>query len=54
MLLLRLLVVAAAAGLLLHAGYEGTFVCEPDRKKALQMYKEWKAGNMAPVGSADD
>jgi len=28
----------------LPAGYEGTFVCEPDRAKALQMYKEYKAG----------
>lgn len=25
-------------------GWEGTFVCEPDRKKALEMYKDWKAG----------
>lgn len=26
------------------AGYEGTFVCEPDNHKALEMYKEWKSG----------
>eukprot|EP00877_Chromochloris_zofingiensis_P011897 jgi/Chrzof1/6961/Cz02g05180.t1 len=25
-------------------GYEGTFVCEPDKNKALEMYKEWKYG----------
>lgn len=28
----------------LSAGYEGTFVCESDRAKALDMYKEWKYG----------
>jgi len=28
----------------LAAGYEGTFVCEPDKQKALEMYKEWKYG----------
>ena len=27
-----------------HAGYKGTFVCEPDKAKALDMYKAWKAG----------
>jgi hypothetical protein len=26
------------------AGYQGTFVCETDKAKALQMYKDWKAG----------
>jgi hypothetical protein len=26
------------------AGYEGTFVCEPDNHKALEMYKDWKSG----------
>lgn len=26
------------------AGYQGTFVCEPDEHKALEMYKEWKYG----------
>jgi hypothetical protein len=26
------------------AGYDGTFVCEPDKHKALEMYKEWKYG----------
>lgn len=26
------------------AGYQNTFVCEPDEHKALEMYKEWKYG----------
>lgn len=26
------------------AGWKGTFVCEPDKAKALEMYKAWKAG----------
>lgn len=25
------------------AGWEGTFVCEADKHKAMDMYKEWKA-----------
>jgi len=25
-------------------GYEGTWVCEKDNEKALEMYKEWKEG----------
>lgn len=28
-------------------GWEGTWVCEPDKAKALEMYKEWKAGKKA-------
>ena len=28
----------------LAAGYEGTWVCEKDNEKALEMYKEWKEG----------
>ncbi len=24
-------------------GWEGTFVCEADKHKAMDMYKEWKA-----------
>jgi hypothetical protein len=23
-------------------GYQGTFVCEPDKRKAMEMYLEWK------------
>lgn len=26
------------------SGWKGTFVCEPDKAKALEMYKAWKAG----------
>jgi hypothetical protein len=24
-------------------GWEGTFVCEADKHKAMEMYKQWKA-----------
>ena len=27
-----------------HSGWKGTFVCEPDKAKALEMYKAWKSG----------
>lgn len=27
-----------------RAGYKGTWVCEPDKHKALEMYKAYKAG----------
>jgi hypothetical protein len=44
-LLLRLLLLLmCATWVICSAGYEGTFVCEPDRKKALEMYKEWRYG----------
>lgn len=33
-------------------GYEGTFVSEPDRDKALQMYKDWKAGKKPEPAAA--
>mmetsp|Transcript_18430 Transcript_18430/g.39612 ORF Transcript_18430/g.39612 Transcript_18430/m.39612 type:complete len:105 (+) Transcript_18430:110-424(+) len=26
------------------SGWKGTFVCEPDKAKALEMYKAWKEG----------
>lgn len=30
-------------------GYQGTFVCEPDKRKAMEMYLEWKkTGKMHP------
>ncbi|KAF8068391.1 hypothetical protein HT031_002080 [Scenedesmus sp. PABB004] len=32
-------------------GYEGTFVCEKDDKKALAMYKDWKAGRPTPASA---
>jgi hypothetical protein len=37
--------------LLWFAGYEGTFVCEPDNHKALEMYKEWKSGKKPSTAS---
>lgn len=27
-----------------RTGWKGTFVCEPDKHKAMEMYKAWKAG----------
>lgn len=30
-------------------GYQGTFVCEPDKRKAMEMYLEWKkTGKLHP------
>ena len=35
-------------------GYQGTFVCEPDKRKAMEMYLEWKkTGKMHPSPSKD-
>jgi hypothetical protein len=34
------------------AGYEGTFVCELDRDKALQMYRDYKAGKKPEPAAA--
>lgn len=36
-----------AHGCFLCAGWKGTWVCETDKHKALEMYKEWKAGKKA-------
>jgi hypothetical protein len=40
-------------------GYQGTFVCEPDKRKAMQMYLEWKKtgkhpkpGDLLPAAAA--
>lgn len=37
-------------------GYQGTFVCEPDKRKAMEMYLEWKkTGKLhAPKAAATD
>lgn len=31
------------------AGWKGTWVCEPDKHKAIHMYKEWKEGRASPA-----
>ena len=31
------------------SGWKGTFVCEPDKTKALEMYKAYKAGKKTEV-----
>lgn len=33
-------------------GYEGTFVCEPDKHKALEMYREYRATGKMPRADA--
>lgn len=30
--------------MILFSGWKGTWVCEADKGKALEMYKEWKSG----------
>ena len=47
-----LLVTGCWPNLHISAGYENTFVCEPDHDKALQMYKDWKAGKKPEASAA--
>jgi hypothetical protein len=36
-------------------GYQGTFVCEPDKRKAMEMYLEWKkTGKLHPPAPKAD